>query len=265
MDSVSTEPSFYLALGGSRWRATSHTVGPWDPGAQHGGPPSALLGRAIESCAPREEMMTARFTCEILGAVPVGDLDVEARVVRPGRNVELVEAVMTVAGRDVARATAWRNRRTTASDIGVGVADPPPPMPDAAFEFPEQAWATGYLSAIEWRVVSGGLIAEPGPSTAWTRLRYPLVNGEEPTPLQRVLAVADSGNGASSELDLSKWLFINPELSVHLHREAVGEWVCLEARTIVSESGTGLATSVLWDRRGRLGAGAQSLLVTPRG
>ena len=208
--------------------------------------------------------MTARFTCEILGAIPVGELDVVARVARPGRNVELVEAVMTVDGRDVARAAAWRIRRTTASDIGVGVADVPPPMPDAAFDIPDEPWAAGYLSAVEWRVVSGGLIAEPGPSTAWTRLRYPLVNGEEPTPLQRVLAVADSGNGASSELDLSKWLFINPELSVHLHREAVGDWVCLEARTIVSEMGTGLATSALWDRRGRLGVGAQALLVSQR-
>jgi hypothetical protein len=82
--------------------------------------------------------------------------------------------------------------------------------------------------------------------------------------LQRVLALADSGNGVSSELDPREWWFINPELSVHLHREAEGEWVCLDAQTQVSEGGVGLATSVLSDARGPIGVGAQSLLVARR-
>ena len=89
--------------------------------------------------------------------------------------------------------------------------------------------------------------------------------GEEPSPLQRVLAVADSGNGVSSELDLAAWHFINPELTVHLHREAVGEWVCLDAATTISPGGAGLATSVLSDQQGPVAVGAQALLVAPRG
>ncbi|HWH28519.1 MAG TPA: thioesterase family protein, partial [Mycobacteriales bacterium] len=92
----------------------------------------------------------------------------------------------------------------------------------------------------------------------------PLVPGEEPSPLQRVLAVADSGNGLSSELDLS-WYFINPELTVHLHREPVGEWLCVDAVTTVSSGGAGLATTALSDLDGPVGVGAQSLLVAPRG
>src|SRR5205814_1941321 len=78
--------------------------------------------------------------------------------------------------------------------------------------------------------VAGGF-HRPGPARVWSRMRHPLVPDEEPSPLQRVLAVADSGNGLSGELDLSSWFFINPELTVHLHREAVGEWVCIEAAT----------------------------------
>jgi hypothetical protein len=93
---------------------------------------------------------------------------------------------------------------------------------------------------------------------------HPLVEGEEPSPLQRVLVVADSGNGVSRELNGLKWWFINPELTVHLHREAVGEWVCLDAATQVADGGTGLATSVLSDAVGPVGVGAQSLLVAPR-
>jgi hypothetical protein len=95
-------------------------------------------------------------------------------------------------------------------------------------------------------------------------MRYPLVPDEEPAPLERVLATADSGNGVSWELDLTRWLFINPELTVHLHREPIGEWICLDAQTTISPSGAGLATSTLSDTTGPCGVGAQSLLVTPR-
>jgi hypothetical protein len=95
-------------------------------------------------------------------------------------------------------------------------------------------------------------------------MRYPLVPDEETGPLERVLVVADSGNGLSSELDITRWIFINPELTVHLHRMAVGEWICLDAGTTISTGGAGLATSVLYDLDGAVGVGAQSLLVTRR-
>ncbi len=215
-------------------------------------------------------MIIARFTCEILGAVPVGELHVQARVARPGRSVELLEAVARADGRDVACARAWRVLRTPSQPVAPRHAAPPA-LPDAVADAPvglpgagqDHGWDGGYLAAIEWRVVRGSF-ASPGPATAWTRLRYPLVPDEEPSPLERVLAVADSGNGASAELDISRWLFINPELTVHLHREAAGEWVCLDAATTISAGGAGLATSVLSDLGGPFGVGAQSLLVTPQ-
>ena len=76
--------------------------------------------------------------------------------------------------------------------------------------------------------------------------------------------MADSGNGLSGELDITHWHFINPELTVHLHREAVGEWVCVDAQTAISAGGAGLATTVLSDTSGPLGVGAQSLLISRR-
>ena len=99
---------------------TEHTTGPWDPRAQHGGPPSALLGRAIERCNPRDDMVIARFTCEILGAIPVGELELRSRVIRPGRSVELVEAAAHAGGRDVASAPAWRVRRAESPSVRPG-------------------------------------------------------------------------------------------------------------------------------------------------
>jgi hypothetical protein len=253
--------AFFLPLDEGRWRATVHTTGPWDARFQHGGPPSALLGRAIESVAPREDVMVARMTVEILGPIPVGDLDLRATVVRPGRSVELVEAVLSADGRDVARGNAWRVLRTAANPIP-SRHQPAPPLPDQATDL-EHDWVDGYLSAIEWRFARGHFM-ERGPSAAWTRLRVPLIPDEPPSPLQRVLVVADSGNGVSSELNMQKWHFINPELTVHLHREPVGEWVCLDATTTISANGVGLATSVLSDLDGPVAVGAQTLLVARR-
>jgi hypothetical protein len=257
--------AFYLPLDGEgrRWRATARTTGPWDPAAQHGGPPSALLARAAERCAPRDDVVVARVTVELLGAVPVGDLEVAARVVRPGRSVELVEAVLAAGGRDVARAAVWRVRRNAEASVPPRAAVPPPlPERGGALDAVPDGWVDGYLSAVEWRVVAGSFTA-PGPCTAWTRLRVPLVPDEQPSGLQRALAVADSGNGLSNELPVS-WWFINPELSVHLHREPEDEWMCVDAVTTVSSGGAGLTTTTLSDVRGPVGVGAQALLVAPR-
>lgn len=258
----STDDAFYLPLADGRWSSTVHTTGPWDERFQHGGPPSALLARAVERCEPRDDAVVARMTVEILGPVPVGQLEVRARVLRPGRSVELVEAVLSADGRDAARAAAWRVRRTEQAGVPPRHTAPPPLPGVTPATLPRGGWIDGYLSAVEWRFVQGRFDV-PGPATVWSRLRHPLVPGEEPSPLQRVLAVADSGNGLSSELDLS-WHFINPELTVHLHREAVGEWVCVDAQTAISRGGAGLATTVLSDIDGPVGVGAQSLLVAPR-
>lgn len=258
--------SFYVPLGDGLWVATKHTAGPWDSTAQHGGPPSALLGRAMLRCQPRPEMMITRFTCEILRAIPVGEITVAARVARPGRSVELLEATASAGGREVARATAWRVARSASPAVPSREPAPPPlpPAPPGEPSAPPHGWLDGYMSAIEWRPARGG-ISLAGPAVVWMRMRYPLVPDEEPAPLERVLVAADSGNGISSELDISRWLFINPELTVHLHREPAGEWICMDAQTTITHGGAGLATSRLSDLGGPVGVGAQSLFITPRG
>jgi len=206
-------------------------------------------------------MLVARMTVDILGAIPVDELQLRSRVLRPGRSVELVEAALSSGGREVARAQAWRVLRTTQQTTPRQSSAPG--LPHESTPFVAEGWVDGYVSAIEWRFTAGEF-GQPGPATAWTRLRHPIVPDEAPSPLQRVLGVADSGNGISGELDVAKWHFINPELTVHLHREAVGEWVCVEAQTAISPGGVGLATSVLSDLDGPIGVGAQSLLVAQR-
>jgi hypothetical protein len=96
----------------------------------------------------------------------------------------------------------------------------------------------------------------------WMRLRVDLVAGEPVSPLTRVLAAADSGNGISWELPFGRYLFTNVDLTVHLVRLPEGEWVCVDAVSRLGTEGVGLAQSRLWDERGLIGAGAQSLLVS---
>jgi hypothetical protein len=137
-----------------------------------------------------------------------------------------------------------------------------PLFPDEEAPLPP-GWIGGYLRAIEWRQASGTW-ADPGRAAMWGRMRYPLVPDEQPTGLQRVMTVADSGSGVSSILPWDKWLFINPELTVHLAAPPTGEWICLDAQTTIDARGFGLATSRLFDRNRLVARGAQSLLVAAR-
>ena len=248
--------AFYEPLADGRFRSTEHTSGPWDPGSQHAGPPAALLGRALEQCEPRDGTLLARLTFEILGAVPVAEVEVEARVVRPGRSVELLEATLSAGGRPAMSARAWRLPVTTAPPAGEQ--EPSIARPDAADPPPHDF---GYGNALECRFAVGGWNV-PGPAVVWTRLRVGVVPDERPSPLQRVLAVADSGNGVSAVMPWDEWLFINPELTVHVLRPPEGEWVVLDAATRIGAAG--LARSVMSDASGPVAYGAQSLLVAPR-
>lgn len=254
---------FYEPLGDGRFRSTVHTTGPWSSTTQHLGPPSALMVREMELLPSSVPMMIARVTVEILGPVPVAELSVSAAVDRPGRSVELLTAELSAGDRVVARARAWRIVRSDTSSVAAEI-EPPlaPPSSGEVMTRPE-GWGAGYLDVMEWRSLNGSL-GEPGPATVWARQTVPLVGGESPSGLQRVLTVADSGNGVSNRLDPRKWLFINAELTVHVHRDAVGEWVALDAATAIGPDGVGSAFSVLHDLDGAVGRGAQALLVRPQ-
>jgi hypothetical protein len=252
--------AFYTE-GGGRLLPTEATRGPWDPGAQHAGPPAALLGRAVERCEPREGMDVGRITLEILRPVPLAPVEASARIVRPGRNVELVEASLSGPGGEVLRATAWRLRGGEVGPVSAADGVPPGPERGVEHEFFNTGQDVGYHTAMEYRFVEGAFL-ELGPATVWMRMRVPLVSGEEPSPLERVLVAADSGNGVSATLDYERYVFINTDLTVHLLRPPVGEWVCLEATTHVDR--LGLSDTVLWDERGRIGRAVQTLLVRPR-
>ncbi|HEV2783382.1 MAG TPA: thioesterase family protein [Actinophytocola sp.] len=255
--------AFYEPLGQGRFRSTEHTAGPWTSDSQHLGPPSALLMRSLEEIPAGTPSAIARLTVEILGPVPVAELEVSAGVERPGRSVELLSGEIRAGGRAVVRGRAWRIVRSDSTDVAAGAgAALDPPERATAVARPE-GWGPGYLDAMEWRALHGSFGA-PGPATVWVRQQVDLVAGESPTGLQRLLTVADSGSGVSSRLDPRSWWFINPELTVHVYREPEGEWIGLDAETVIGPHGVGTAQSVLHDRVGPVGVGTQALMVRPR-
>ena len=198
--------------------------------------------------------------------MPIAVLTCAAEVVRPGRSVEMIEGALSHEGVDLIRARAWRIRTKELALDEKPLPEEPPPGPEAATPgeyFPTQ-WATGYQAAMEVRFLEGGY-TEAGPARAWMRMRGELIEGEEPSALDRVLVVADSGNGISSPLDYRRWLFINTDLSVALRRLPAGEWVCLDSVTYAEPDGVGLTDTTLFDERGLIGRASQSVLVGERG
>ena len=257
----------FIPAGDGRFTASELARGPWDPGAQHGGAPAALLMYGFERAPAAEGLQIARVTYEFMRPVPLGELDMRVDVIRPGRRVQLLEgSLLTSDGTEVVRARALQVQR---ADPGAaqpsgdrpavgpdeGRLDAPPVVsPDRPF------FGT---HAMEIRFVAGAF-NQPGPATVWFRLRVPVVDGEDPTPLQRLAAASDFGNGISAVLPWTEWVFINPDLTVYVDRPPDGEWVCLDAHTRIASGGVAVAESVISDGQGIVGRAIQALLVASR-
>lgn len=250
-------------MGEGRFRATAATIGPWAPGLQHGGPPSALLAHLLERLSPRPGARIARLSVELLGPVEVGEMKVSAAVERPGKRVQLLSARAEVNGRETLRALAWQLSAEPGRSPVVGPREPAPPLPAPQLQqfFPGLP-AFPYGEALEWRFTEGGF-SEPGPATVWSRCRIPLVAGEPLTGLTRLVTMVDSANGISWELPLGRFTFVPVDMNLVLRRLPEGEWVGMAARTTVEGDGIGMVRTRLFDASGMLGEGLHTLFVAP--
>jgi hypothetical protein len=247
--------------------ATALTIGPWDPGLQHAGPPAALLLREAERASGIDGGQTVRLAYDIFAPVPVGPVHVRTSVVRPGRRIELLEAVLSAEDeRPLMRLSVWRMRsRTDGPSPDVPPSHPAAAGPeqsrreDAAFFSEEIA----YHRALDWRFATGSFNS-PGPASAWTTPHCTLVAGEPMTPLQHLLVMTDAASGISAELDWTKATFANVDLLVSLHRPPRGEWLGMDAVTTLGGTGAAQCNAVLFDAEGAIGRSAQSLFVEPR-
>jgi hypothetical protein len=261
-------PSAYTLLSDSTVRASELTRGPWDPRHQHAGPPIAMVCRAIEAVA-RDHGLThiGRLTANLLRPLPIAELEIEVTTDYSGRNAAHFSARLWGDGKELARFTALAQRENElvlpdALDGHPLPMAPKPPAESAPQRMPFDRQHIGYADLVENRVASGTFFRSR--CAAWFRLRRPLVEGEDPSGYQRVAVAADSGNGISAVLDLDRHVFVNADLTINLLRRPLGEWICVDARTLLAPNGCGLAESQLFDEDGLIGRATQSLAVRAR-
>jgi hypothetical protein len=259
--------SIFTPSADGRFTPAEHARGPWDPGALHGGAPAALIARAFEQQEPGAELPIARLSFEFLSPIPFAPLQLHTKIVRKGRRVQELAAELSAGEELICRASALRVQAVP-DGLPLGTLPPQDALPqpelgkESAFALSPDAGTSFASTAMQMSWLSDPWAL--GPGKVWMRLRHPLVPGEPLTPLIRLVATADFGNGISAELPFEEYLFINADLSIHLWRQPQGEWIGLDARTLVHSGGTGLAESVLHDSAGPVGRAFQTLVVQPR-
>jgi hypothetical protein len=249
---------------GRRARFTAAACGPWSPRHCHGGAVSALIAHLADAVPAPAPMQLARLTLELHRPVPTDEVAVETAIVREGRKLQLLDIRLAAEGAEVARAAVLRLRKAEAAippetpQPAFGVAGP-----DAGAGFAISA-AMGFGALFELRSVSGAF-REPGPASVWFRLKdAELAGGRPPLGAALAAAVSDFSNGVSSVLPFEAWTYVNADLTVSLTREPEGEWVLLDAETLLGDQGRALARARLADHRGWLGSATQSVLLERR-
>jgi hypothetical protein len=253
---------------GEKFCATDLVRSTWTAAIQHAAPVSALLVRALERCAARDDTRLSRVAIDLLGPVPAdGDMWVRSKVERPGKQIELISAETLALGPDgqprpTARATGWRLQQLDTADLVHAPAPLPSPLSEARSRDLAKDWDRNYVHSLDWLWLTEPL--SEGPGESWINPTVDLVKGETMTPLERLFAVADCANGIGSKLDITKWTFLNTDLAVHVFRIPDGAWIGIRAETSYGPDGIGTTIGTLFDEQGAVGAIQQSVLVRRR-
>ena len=254
--------AYFERVGERSFRATAHVGGAWSLEEQHIAPALGLLAHLVETDrdARRDDgLVLGRLSYDILGTMPIDVVDTEVRVLRPGRTIELVEAVMRHGGRDAVRLRAWLLQPgETAAVAGTALPHIAAPGEMEAWD-PTTVWPGGFIASVELRRA----YVEPGRSSFWVRTGVPLLAGERVSPLSRMAGLLDIANGMTVRADPTKVAFPNVDLTAHLFAEPRGEWVGFDTTVSFGAGGTGLTHSVLHDETGPIGTLSQLLTVRP--
>ncbi|WP_434621465.1 thioesterase family protein [Arthrobacter sp. A5] len=251
---------FYRSLGDGSYESSIHTQGAWNPHEQHMAPVSGIMTRGLELHQPRPELRMARISFDILGIIPAGKFRIETKVIRPGRTIELLQAELIADERVAVRATAWRLQRGETADVAAVEDEAMPGVEEAGSWHDLDQWPGGYIASLKAKVVPGH---RPGRGQVWVRSPYPMVEGEPTTDLVRLMGLVDTANGIASRVPPGpgSYMFPNVDLSIHLHREPVGEWLGLDTSVTFGTDGIGVTNSVLNDAHGPFGVASQILTV----
>ncbi|WP_431238084.1 thioesterase family protein [Mycolicibacterium aichiense] len=255
--------SYFSRVSDHSYRASEHAGGAWNLAEQHIAPSFGLLAHAIEmdrDARGNGHLVTARLSYDILGTVPVDVVvDIDVRVLRPGRTIELVEAALTYQDRVVVLARAWLMKSYDTSALrGSGLRPIPSPAEMPEWD-PSAVWPGGFIASAEVRRAE----ERPGRAVYWVRTAVPLLDGEQVSPLARVAGLLDIANGMAVLVDPRQVAFPNLDLTAHFFATPAGEWVGFDTAVSIGPSGIGLTHSIIHDETGPVGALSQSLTVRP--
>lgn len=259
-----SEPAYFVALGDGHYLPTEHVSGAWALDEQHVAPALGILCHAVErDLAERRgpELLISRLSYDILGTMPVEECSVTVEVLRPGRTIELVEAVMSCRGRVGVRLRAWLLQPI--ETMGISGSDHPAlEAPETYAEIRgEDLWPGGFVASARIRRSPD---AVPGRGQVWVGTDLPLVVGEEHTALAAAVGMFDIANGMNVKVDPRQVHFPNVDLTAHLFRHPRAGWLGLDTTVSFGAAGLGLTSSVLHDEDGPFGTLQQSLTVRPR-
>ena len=255
--------SYYRNLGGNRYESTEHAQGAWNPHEQHMAPVAGIMVHALEQFQPRGDMRLVRINFDILGLIPAGEFTIETTMLRPGRTIELLQAELLAEGRPAVRATAWRLQKNDTTAVEAYEDEPLGSLDSAEPWDGMSRWPGGFIKTLEGRSLPEH---RPGRGRAWLHSPFTMLDGEvHASALVRLLGLADSANGVSARMspEPGGWMYPNVDLSIHLYRDPVGEWLGLDTSVTIGADGVGLTSSVLHDVRGPFGRSEQILTVRP--
>ena len=254
--------AYFERLGAHTFRATEHTGGAWDLETQHIAPALGLLAHVVEhdrDVRRSDGLVLTRLSYDILGTVPIAEVDIAVEILRKGRTVELVEAVLAHAGRPAVRLRAWlMEQRDTSAVAGTGHTRLPPPDEVEPWD-PTSVWKGGFIATAEVRRRQ----VEPGRALVWVRTNQPLVDGEEVSRAAAVAGQLDIANGMTVRAAPEEVAFPNVDLTAHLVRPPADGWLGLDTTVTFGTDGVGLTTSVVHDEHGPIGTSSQCLTVRP--
>lgn len=254
--------AYFERLGPAAFRATQHVSGAWDEATQHIAPALGLMVHVVETDrdARRDDgLVVGRLSYDILGTIPVEEMESTVTVLRPGRTIELVEARLSHAGRDGVVLRAWLMQP---GDTRALAATPLPriPGPDAMPAWdPTTEWPGGFIASAQVRREQD----EPGRARFWVRSDRDLVPGEAVSPLAHTARLLDIANGMTVRASPREVLFPNIDLTAHFFAQPQGDWVGFDTSVSFGAAGVGLTSTVLHDVTGPIGTMSQVLTVRP--
>ncbi|RFU87532.1 thioesterase family protein [Streptomyces triticagri] len=256
--------SYYEPVDEHRYKPTAHVGGAWDIAEQHFSPLGGLVVHAIDrhlAGRPGSGLLLSRISFDILGRLALDECEIRVETVRPGRTIELLEAVVRIAGRPVVRARAWLLAAGDTTGVAGGAGERLTPPDDLDRWALEELWPGGYIASLDIRPVAP---PRPGRTTAWVRTGLDLVAGQPSSPLASYVTLIDTANGIATRQPPTEWMYPNVDLTAHFHRQPTGPWTGLDTTVAFGPTGQGLTSSVLHDVDGPVGRAEQILTVRPQ-